>query len=58
MFELVRLYIKYVRPTPVLESAKRFQFNNDNGHQLLNQSNELGLGFWALSTFIYCVRID
>ena len=58
MFELVRLYIKYVRQIPVLESAKRFQFNNDNGHQLLNQSNELGLGFWALSPFIYYVRMD
>ena len=56
-FELLRLYIKYVRPTPALESAKRFLFINITGHQIFNPINGLGLGFWALSTFIYYVRI-
>ena len=57
IFELLRLYIKYVRPTPALESAKRFLFINITGHHILNPINGLGLGFWALSTFIYYVRI-
>ena len=52
MFELLRLYIKYVRSTQALESAKRFLFINNNDHHIFNPSSGLGLWFWDLNTFI------
>ena len=41
MLEVLRLYIKHVRPNPSKESVKRFLFINNNGHQIFKPSTDL-----------------